>query len=133
MRTPKHWVEFTENWRWSPMAYWVHIEQDGKPWSTAERYEPPAPSVVSRKGFPVLCIEIEDTVLRFSARAQLEEFIRVLSLKPLPSSLRLSRRRGLGTGPNTHWLSRLPAKIKSPRMRSKVVAAVAALLAENGA
>ena len=132
MRAPKHWVEYVEDWRSLPMAYWVHIEQGGGQWRTSEQYDPPAPKAVAHKGYPVLCIEFEDVVLRFSSQEQISEFVRVLSLKPLPTTRRLSEMRGADAGPNGHWLSRLPASLKAPKKRSRVVQAIARLLAENG-
>ena len=79
------------------------------------------------KGFRVLCVEAGDTVLRFSSEAQLREFIRVLSLKRLPTTRQLSDQRGSGLGPNSHWLSRLPADLKSPRRRALLVKKLATL------
>lgn len=122
MRPPKQWIEYVDDWRNAPMAYWVHVEQDGAHWRAATRYVPPAPSPVPHKGFRLLCVEIGDTVLHFSSEAQLAECIGVLSMKPLPTTRALSARRGTSLGPNGHWLSRLPAKLKSPRMRERVVA-----------
>ena len=132
MRAPKHWFEYEEDWRSSPMAFWVHVEQDGKHWRDLAQYAPPSPRPVVHKGYPVLCVEFEDVVLRFSSQEQVHEFIRVLSLKPLPTSRRLSEVRDTGAGPNSHWLSRLPARLKSPKVRSRVVEGLTQVLAENG-
>lgn len=126
----KHWIEYAPDWRWAPMAYWVHIEQGTGPWKDAERYLPEAPPFVPHKGYAVICVEFEGVVLRFSSRAQLEECIRILALKPLPTSRRLSALRGHDAGPNGHWLSRLPASIKSPRARAKVVESLVQVLSE---
>jgi hypothetical protein len=120
-KAPRHWIEHTPDWRTEPMAYWVHLEQGPESWHAAESFDPPAPAPEGRKGFRVLCVEIADVVLRFSSAAQLSECIRVLALKPLPTSRRLSAIRGTGAGPNGHWLSRLPARIKSPKARAQVV------------
>lgn len=108
------WIEYVDDWRWTPMAYSVHIEQDGMHWALSEHFDPPAPAEVPHKGYPVLCVDADGIVLRLSSEAQLKECIRILSMKPLPSSLGLSARRGTGAGPNSHWLSRLPARIKDP-------------------
>jgi len=40
---------------------------------------------------------------------------------PLPTTRRLSALRGEALGPNSHWLSRLPASIKSPKARVRLV------------
>ena len=121
MPAAKLWIEYTNDWRSEPMAYWVHIEQDGKHWRDAHTYFPPAPPSVPHKGFAVVCIEVSGTVLRFSSEAQIEQFVHVLAMKPLPTSKRLSAMRGTGAGPNQHWLSRLPAALKSPRTRPRLV------------
>lgn len=125
---PRHWIEYAPDWRWTPMAYWVHVEQDAGPWKDAQRYLPEAPAAIPHQGFAILCVEFESVVLRFSSRAQVEECIRVLSLDPLPTSRRLSALRDAAAGPNSHWLSRLPASVKSPRARPKVVKALAEAL-----
>ena len=124
MTTPHHWVEYAQDWRHEPMAYWVHMEPAGQAWKDATHYEPPAPARVHGKGYPVLCIEVGDTTLRFSSQPQLSEFLRTMALTPLPTSLRLSRLRAGAAGPNAHWLSRLPAKLKSPKGRRAALAAV---------
>lgn len=92
-------------------------------------FEPPAPEPVLHKGYAFLHIEFEAHELVFSSPAQMDHFIEVLSTKPLPTSLQLSARRGMMVGPNGHWLSRLPAKLKSPRKRDKLVHAMQAVRA----
>lgn len=124
MATPEHWVEFTDDWRSAPMAYWVHVEQDGAHWRDAQRYVPDAPRPIPHRGYPVLCVSTQGVVLRFSSQAQLDECVRVLAMNPLPTSRRLSALRGPIAGPNQHWLSRLPASVKSPRARARVVEAL---------
>ncbi len=125
MATYKHWLEYIDDWRDAPMAYWVHVpEGNVTSWRDAEAYNPPAPHRVPNKGYPVTCIEFDGIVLQFSSEAQLSDCIRVLSLKPLPTAKRLSAIRGSGAGPNGHWLSRLPAKLKSPKVRERLVRAL---------
>lgn len=43
--------------------------------------------------------------------------MRVLAMNPLPTTRRLSALYGSGYGPNSHWLSRLPASVKNPKAR----------------
>jgi len=50
-----------------------------------------------------------------------DHFIEILSRKVIPTSRALSKKRGSTKGPNSHWLSRLPAKTKSYKYRSKPV------------
>ena len=82
---------------------------------------PAAPVEVLHKGFMVLHVEAADVDLQFSSLAQLNHFIEVMAAKPLPTSRQLSRKRELPVGPNSHWLSRLPAKLKVPKERAKLV------------
>lgn len=120
-KVARNWIEHTPDWRTEPMAYWVHVESDGNAWRVAASYDPPAPDAEGRNGYPVLCIESQGFVFRFSSAAQLAECVEILGRKPLPTSRRLSSIRGGGHGPNSHWLSRLPGHIKSPKVRQRAV------------
>jgi hypothetical protein len=124
MAAAEYWIEYADSWRNTPLAFWVHIEQDGEPWFKSNKFLPEAPKAVPHKGFVIICVEIQGTVLYFSSSEQLAECIRILSLNPLPTTRRLSTLRGTTLGPNRHWLSRLPAKLKSPKMRPTVVYAL---------
>jgi hypothetical protein len=106
---------FEENWLSAPMAYWVHIPTS----EGANTFEPPAPLAIAKQGYPFLRFEYDIHELIFSSPAQLNHMIEVLSTKPLPSSARLSA--GRQAGPNGHWLSRLPAELKSPKGREQLV------------
>jgi hypothetical protein len=117
---------YEKNWRTAPVAFWVHIPVPG----TTNEYDPPAPRAVANLGYAFLHVEFESHELQFSALAQLDHFIEVLSRKPLPTSRQLSSRRGSTVGPNGHWLSRLPAELKSPRKREKLVQALCAIRSE---
>jgi hypothetical protein len=120
-KLPRNWIEHVPNWREEPMAYWVHVEQEGAPWCSSSSYIPPAPRPAGRAGYPVLCVESQGFGFRFSSREQLAECVQVLGRKPLPTSRRLSVLRGGAHGPNSHWLSRLPGHIKSPKIRQRAV------------
>jgi hypothetical protein len=119
-KPPRSWIEHVDNWRSVPMAYWVHVQQGKEPWGRASEFDPPAPGRDGALGYAVLCVDSGGMTFRFSSRAQLDECIRTLSARPLPSSRRLAALRG-GAGPNGHWLSRLPASVKSPKGRERVV------------
>jgi len=108
---------FEPDWRTAPVAFWVHVPVPGSDLLC----DPPAPQSVPHKGYLFLHVEFEEFDLQFSAPAQLDHFIEVLSSKPLPTTRQLSARRGLPVGPNGHWLSRLPASLKAPRKRTKLV------------
>lgn len=117
---------YEKDWRTAPVAFWVHVPVPG----TESECDPPAPQAVTNLGYAFLRVEFENHELQFSALAQLDHFIEVLSRKPLPTSRQLSSRRGLPVGPNGHWLSRLPAKLKSPRKREKLVQALSTIRSE---
>ena len=121
VKVARNWIEHVSDWRDEPMAYWVHVEQSGTAWRDSESYVPPAPQPEGRNGYPVLCIESQGFVFRFSSKEQLAECVEVLARKPLPTSRRLSALRVGGHGPNTHWLSRLPGHVKSPKSRQRAV------------
>lgn len=120
-KTARNWIEHTEDWRYAPMAYWVHVQLGDIEWRASESYDPPAPRAEGSQGYPVLCVESQGFVLRFSSSAQLAQCMDILARKPLPTSRRLSAIRGGVHGPNSHWLSRLPGYIKSPKVRHRVV------------
>lgn len=127
----RHWIEYVPNWRFEPMAFWVHVEQDGRYWGKSGLFTPPAPVAVPHKGYPVLCVEFDGVVLRFSSAAQVWECMRVLRLKPLPTVRRLVAQRAAGGGLNSHWLSRLPSRLKVPKVRDRLVRALEQVWAER--
>lgn len=122
MTTTFHFT-FEKDWRHAPLAFWVHLPVH----ASAETFEPPAPREIPHKGYALLRIQFETHELQFSAPEQLDHFIAVLSTRPLPTTRQLSSRRGLSAGPNSHWLSRLPAALKAPKKRVKLVEALHAI------
>lgn len=109
------------------MAFWVHREVKSTDRKAPPTYDPPAPKAAAADGYAFLCCEIQREVLIFSSREQLAEFMAVMSKKPLPTSMQLSAKRGSSVGPNGHWLSRLPATLKGPRARERMVKALASI------
>jgi hypothetical protein len=108
---------FEPDWLTAPMAFWVHVQDPDQPGT----YAPPAPCRVANRGFVFLFVEYGPHELVFSSPEQLSHCIAVLSTKPLPSTRTLSAKRGATQGPNSHWLSRLPAELKSPAARFLLV------------
>jgi hypothetical protein len=117
MTTPTFCFTFVSDWRSAPLAFWVHVPDAATP----DTWIPPAPLAVPHKGFPALWVKAGEHALVFTSPAQLAHCIDVLARKPLPTSRQLSVKRGTTYGPNGHWLSRLPAALKSPRRREQVV------------
>jgi len=99
----------------------VHKNIDCDYWSEANVFEPPFPNPIPGEGFPTFHIELDDFEFCFASLDEISHCIEVLSQKLLPRSIDLSRQRGTVKGPNTHWLSRLPASVKSWKYREKAV------------
>lgn len=114
---PDFHFTFEPDWRAAPLAFWVHVPIEG----SATAYAPPAPPTVLHKGFAFLHVDAAGVDLQFSSAAQLNYFIDVMEARPLPTTRQLSRKRDLTVGPNGHWLSRLPATLKAPKERAKLV------------
>ncbi len=118
----KHWIEYADRWRPGPMSYWVHVETDGRPWHAASQFAPPLPGPVAGKGYARFFVEFDGCTFEFASLDELRVCISTLGQKLLPTTIRLSQQRGGGMGPNSHWLSRLPAKAKPWRYRRRAVA-----------
>ena len=93
-KSPRSWIEHTNNWKSAPLAFWVHIEENNEPWGRATGFDPPAPEIDGKLGYPVLCVESNGMTFRFTSREQLDACIKTLSMKPLPSTRRLAALRG---------------------------------------
>ncbi|WP_299984848.1 hypothetical protein [uncultured Pontibacter sp.] len=118
----KHFsISYSDNWRSFPMAYWVHIEQDGVPWYAAQAFDPPAPQKNANGMYKIYHIEVDGFTFVFSSVEQLDHCIDILSMKLLPTTRALSEKRPGHMGPNSHWLSRLPAHVKPWSYRQKAV------------
>lgn len=116
MALPFH-LTLEPDWRTAPLAFWVHVPVAG----SQTLCTPAVPEPVLHRGYIFLHVEADGVDLQFSSLAQLDHFIDVMTARPLPTSLQLSRKRAAPVGPNSHWLSRLPAKLKAPRKRAKLV------------
>ena len=114
---PNFYFTLEPDWRTAPLAFWVHVPAE----RSATEYDPPAPAAVLHKGFMFLHVDAAGVDLQFSSLAQLNHFIEVMEAKLLPTSRQLSRKRELPVGPNSHWLSRLPANLKTPKERARLV------------
>ncbi len=118
----KKWrIEFTKEYRPSPLSFWVHKHLDGDAWPHATLYEPALPRVIPTKGFPRLIIDILGVELEFASVEEVEHFLDVVCQKNMPTSTQLTQKRQVVYGPNRHWLSRLPAKLKPWPKREKYI------------
>ena len=118
----KYLIEFQDVQPYCPMTSWVHLSVDGKPWFEAQTFDPPRQTAVPGKGFPVFKVEFDAFTFEFSSIAEITVCIETLSKRVLPRPIELCRDLGTKTGPNSHWLSRLPANVKSWKYRQKAVA-----------
>ena len=119
---------FRPNWQLAPLAFWVHVPMD----DSKTDFIPAAPVEVPHRGYPFLHVEVGEVELQFSSLEQLDHFIEVIDASPLPTTRQLSTLRGSTVGPNGHWLSRLPARLKSPKERVKLVSGLRKIRAELG-
>lgn len=99
----------------------MHHQVDAESWQDASVFNPPLPGPVGGRGWAQLVVEFDGIDLWFSSAAELDHFIDVLSQNPLPSIRRMTELRGIGFGPNNHWLSRLPARAKPAKYRRRLV------------
>jgi len=123
--------------RLSPVSYWVHagVGEVQAPYQQCTDHRPTFPPEDPLKGFPYLTVAILGFDFEFASMAELDHCVDILEQKNLPSTSQLCRRRGSGHGPNSHWLSRLPGRLKAWPKRVRIVAALreakAALLAKG--
>lgn len=124
----RHWTEYQETRPHCPMTYWVHRLIDDGPAQDGQEFDPPKQAVAPGKGYPVFKVELDGFIFEFSSLAEIRVCIETLGKKLLPRTIDLSRERGTGAGPNSHWLSRLPSFTKSWKYREKAVAYLSAAL-----
>jgi hypothetical protein len=114
------------------MSFWVHQNLDGDAWIRATLFSPPLPEPVLGQGYPTYFVDYGDVRLQFASIDELRVFVDTLGQRLLPTTRALSLARGTGLGPNSHWLSRLPAELKPWRKRQALTAYLRALLADLG-
>jgi hypothetical protein len=117
----RFWIEYSPTWTPAPLSFWVRVHLDGDRWSNATVFSPPLPRLVPGKGYPTYFIEYRDVRLRFASVEELDVFVDILGRRVLPTTRALSVARGVRIGPNSHWLSRLPAKLKPWRIRQALI------------
>jgi hypothetical protein len=114
-------VTYKEQYSPSPVSFWVHKHLDDPIWMNATEFDPPLPKSVPGKGYPVLKVIFQDVKLTFSSIEEVEHFVDVVGQKNMPTSQQLSAKRNTKSGPNSHWLSRLPGDILSWKKREKLL------------
>lgn len=118
----RYWIDYQENEPILPMTFWVHrATDDVEVWHDSTSFDPPRQAPVPGKGYPVFNVEFDGFVFAFASLPEIRECIRVLEQKLLPRTYDLSTERETSMGPNSHWLSRLPAKTKPWKYRKGAV------------
>lgn len=85
----------------------------------SKTFEPSLPKPIPAKGYPSLVIDALGVELRFASVEEAEHVLSVLSQQNMPSTTELCRKSGNQSGPNSHWLSRLPSHLKPWRKRQR--------------
>ncbi len=101
----RSWITYSEKPPETPMTFWVR--------------DRPPPALVPGKGYPLFHVEYDGMEFHFATLAELDVCAETLGGKLLPSGERL---RLDGVGPNSHWLSRLPAFVKPWSFREPAAA-----------
>jgi len=117
----KYSIVYNKEYHSSPMSFWVHHDIDSNVWEYASKYKPELPKPIFSKGFPMLVIDALGHELRFSSIQEIEHFLEVVKQKNMPTSSQLASKRPMSIGLNSHWLSRLPVKLKPWRNRKKYI------------
>lgn len=118
----RHWIAFQEERAIGPMTFWVHRPRENVGnWSQAQTFDPPLPPYEPGEGYPLYHVEFDGFTFDFISLDEIRHCIEILSNPLLPRSIDLSNARGSDHGPNSHWLSRLPAKVKPWRYREGAV------------
>jgi len=121
VKMKKYEITFNSLYRESPVTFWVHVRRAKSVAFDINDYEPPLSKLIGGRGFPELKLNYLGVELRFSSLHEISHYIEVLEQRSLPTTISLSLRRDSGVGPNSHWLSRLPAKLKPWKQRIKLV------------
>jgi len=118
-------IIYTDARQFSPVSYWVHCdaENSGLAYQQNTVFRPPFPNKDPVKGYPSLVVKVHGFEFRFASKLEIEHCIDVLKQKNLKTTHQLSAMRASDIGPNTHWLSRLPSRLKSWKKREKLVSA----------
>jgi hypothetical protein len=101
----------------TPITPWVHRGVDASYWK-ATVFDPPMPSPVHGKGYPVWFIDHRGRSLVFASPQEIEHVIDILSRKILPSPRELGQPY---LAVNSHWLSRLHTSFKPLKVRQELV------------
>ncbi|MDO6579353.1 hypothetical protein [Alteromonas stellipolaris] len=110
----------------TPISYWVHkgVGEDDTYYSNCTEFTPPFPKKDVIKGYPFLTVTVLSFDIYFASMFEVNHFLSVMEQKNLPTTMALTEQRGRSLGPNNHWLSRFPARLKSWKKRETIILAV---------
>ncbi len=112
------------------MTPWVHRSVGGGDEGLPVRYEPPRPSPLPGRGYPMFVITVERFPFAFASLHELDEAIRVLEAPVLQivepagrpnKQLPVQRKLDPHGAKTKHWTSRLPKSMQSWAKRRKIV------------
>ncbi len=117
----KFWIEYSDQYKPSPLSSWVHAPVDHEQWLYATEYDPPLPKQVSGKGYAIYKIEVRGWVLEFSSKEEIEHCIDILSNRNLPTTNQLANKSWCKGYQHKHWLTKLPGALKTVKNRMQIV------------
>jgi hypothetical protein len=82
-------------------------------------WEPPLPKAVPGKGYAYYFVEVGDFTFEFASLEEIDVCISVLEQKHLPSTDKETETARMG--PGSHWLNKLPSRVRPWRYREKAV------------
>ncbi|WP_337658917.1 hypothetical protein [Sphingorhabdus sp. Alg231-15] len=114
----------------SPISWYCHRAPDGAflDSTSPEELDPPMPSKVPGKGFPVWTLEHQGRELYFSSHFEIKQVVDLLGQKILPHNKTLTEGSGYS---NQHWLSRLHKSWMPWKTRQRMVAKLEKLLPDS--
>jgi hypothetical protein len=117
----KYWLEYSEEYKESPLSHWVHKPLDADIWRNASTFEPPLPKKHIDKGYIIYKIEHRGCVFRYSSVEEIEHCIFVFSEKALKTTRELALNSWVNGYQHKHWLTKWPGHLKSYKDRKKII------------
>jgi hypothetical protein len=115
----RYHIVYHETWKQSPLSFWVHRAVGGTTWHQAAAFDPPFPPPIPGKGYPYYLIEVDGFTFAFASIEEIDHCMTTLRQRHLPDTTRETEERG--TGPGSHWLNKLPRKVRTWKYREKAI------------
>ena len=122
-------LKYSEERILSPVSLYCHHAPEGAHLNdtSVEELDPPMPSVIPGKGYPVWTLEHQGRELIFSSPEEMRHVANILGQKILPHNKTLTEGEGYS---NRHWLSRMHKSWMPWKTRQKMVAKLKTLLSD---